>query len=209
MEKQTISKLVLLIFGIAVTILSTALLFITVFGPIKNMPNTEKVIKSDFRIYSKTVYMIIMIALTALFLLCGVVMIITSLVGKDWMCMLSYIVIGLGIVCALAFAVYFTFVFTSFKRTTDTNLKTLAHWEDIFECCGWDTYRDMPPCASSIGAQTKHTCSTVTHPIRAASLQNFILGYIFFLILIAGVVMLSITSATLYTSRNDGFDRID
>ncbi|KAL7719347.1 Tetraspanin family protein [Entamoeba marina] len=180
MDKQTILKFILLVFGIGVSVLSTALLFITVFGPIRNMPNTEKVNNSDLKFYSKTVYLIVMIALSALFLLSGVIMIITSLLGKDWMCMLSYIVVGLGIVCALAFAVYFTFVFTSFKRTTDNNLKTLAHWEDIFDCCGWDTYHPMPPCASSIGAQTKQTCATVTQPIRAASLQNFILGYIFF-----------------------------
>nr|BAN38275.1 hypothetical protein [Entamoeba histolytica] len=207
MEKQRIYNLSLLVLEVVVVLASTALIFLTIFGPIRKMPNTNKLNSSDLKFYSKTVFMLIMISLAVLFMVAGGMMIATSFVQKDWMCLLSYIVIGLGVMCAFSFGVYFAVTYGSFVKTTNTSLKTLAHWEDIFDCCGWNEYRSMPPCASASGSTSRITCKTVTQPIAGASLQNLIVGFSFFLLLVVGIIFIYLIGGSL--NSNAGYNKLD
>ncbi|ELP94551.1 hypothetical protein EIN_092430, partial [Entamoeba invadens IP1] len=152
MELAKLYNLSLLILGVLTVLSASGVIFLSIFGPIGKMPNTQKLNNSDLKFYSKTVYMLETISLCVLFIIAGGMMIACSFIQKDWMCLLSYMVIGLGITCAFALGTYYAITYSSFVNTKDNTLKTLSHWEDMFDCCGWVTKRPMPPCASSIGA---------------------------------------------------------
>ena len=117
--------------GILISVLSVVTLFFITFGPTKNMKQTEKIELSDLRYYSRSFYMIIMNSLTFLIFVSGVMNIVIALVGKDWMCFLSYIIIGLTITMSVLVCAFFVYNHLSFHTSTNYNFDTLSHWEDI------------------------------------------------------------------------------
>ncbi|KAL7714811.1 Tetraspanin family protein [Entamoeba marina] len=195
-----IARIVGLCWSIIAIIASIIWMVLVFVGPIFKMEQSSALAKSSLNFYSRNTYIVETLTVACMIIVASLILGFFSLLPKKWLSVVTYIVIALAMISAFATVGYFGYNYFHLENATNDNMGgTLSLWEEKFGCCGWDVYRAKPLCGSDVGSVTKITCKVKTEPLQKASLQNFIIGCFFILVLsisIGCVIVLQMNSGS-------------
>ncbi|ELP88248.1 hypothetical protein EIN_226110 [Entamoeba invadens IP1] len=158
-------------------------------GPMMNMEQNNALSKSSLNYYSKKTFMVETLTLACLMGLVAACVVVYIFFPKQWLSLITYILIGLSIIAGLTTVGYFGYTYFSMRGATNKSMvSSLALWEEKFGCCGWDDFRPQPLCASEYGSVSKTTCQKKLQPMLWSCLQNFAIGTVFLVLLIATLI---------------------
>ncbi|BFU18315.1 hypothetical protein KM1_034310 [Entamoeba histolytica HM-3:IMSS] len=192
----SLSKLFLLITGI-ILVLSGAALFVLIYiGPVHNMSELKNIKSSNhLYMYSKKTYQIEMMACGGIAAFVGIISILAVFIEQKWLRFITIIIYVLLGLTALGMMGLYGYSYFFLLTASDSTMSShLTQYENAFQCCGWKTSRDFPPCDSAVGYQQQLTCYNATQKVRSASLQNFISGGVYLLLTILLIIFIAIVT---------------
>ncbi|KAL7719399.1 Tetraspanin family protein [Entamoeba marina] len=150
-----------------------------------------------------------MMACGGISLFAGIIAILISIIHQKWLSILGSFVFVFMTIVSLGMCGFYGYAYFSLVAASDDSMKNkLSSYEMAFSCCGWKTFREYPPCASSVGYSAATTCYDATQKTRGASLQNFIVGAIFLAISIL-LILLTFFSSCFGSSETEGYNELD